>query len=416
MTTRAGQCARAVAFLQALMMVAGCGGSSSSSSSTTPGNTPVANTVSVSIDGGPVPTENLFNALYTSVEICVPGSTTECQTIGGIEVDTGSSGLRLLSSAVSLSLPKVTGPTGNPLAECLQFSDSSTWGAVKKVDLKLAGELAGGVPVQVIGDTSAGPVPTACTKGGFPSTNDQASLGANGVLGVGNFLQDCGPACEVSGSANPGLYYECASPTSCSITAVSLAEQVSNPVASFASDNNGVVVQLPAVAGHAVSLTGSLIFGIGTQADNSLGAAKIFTLNGQGYLGTQYKGKSLPYSFVDSGSSGISFPDTSIPTCKDYSDLFCPKQDVKLSAILTSPGGVSSTIPFTVGNADTLFAQFPSDSVFATVCSPAIVTDATAPNGPNSFDWGLTFFYGRTVFTAIEGRGTPGGAGPYVAF
>jgi hypothetical protein len=30
------------------------------------------------------------------------------------------------------------------------------------------------------------------------------------------------------------------------------------------------------------------------------------------------------------------------------------------------------------------------------------------------FDWGLPFFFGRTVFTAIEDRGTP--AGPYFAF
>ena len=35
----------------------------------------------------------------------------------------------------------------------------------------------------------------------------------------------------------------------------------------------------------------------------------------------------------------------------------------------------------------------------------------------NSFDWGLPFFYGRRVYTAIEGTSQPGGlAGPYVAF
>jgi hypothetical protein len=33
-----------------------------------------------------------------------------------------------------------------------------------------------------------------------------------------------------------------------------------------------------------------------------------------------------------------------------------------------------------------------------------------------SFDWGLPFFFGRTVFTAIEGMSTPGGTGPYFAF
>jgi Protein of unknown function (DUF3443) len=407
----------AVLVLQALIVAAGCGGSSSSSTTGSSGSTPVANTMTVTIDGGPVADENIFNALYTSVRICVPGSTTECQTIGGVLVDTGSSGLRLLSSAVTLALPGATGPGGSPLAQCLQFSNSSTWGAVRKADVKLAGETASSIPVQIIGDTSAGTVPTDCTNGGFPATNDQESLGANGVLGVGNFIQDCGPACTVSGSANPGLYYECASPASCTVAAVSLASQVSNPVAAFASDNNGVAIQLPAVDGQAVSLTGSMIFGIGTQSDNRLGSAQVFTLDDRGYLGTQYAGQALPYSFVDSGSSGISFPEPSIATCKDYDDdIFCPVQDVSLSATLTASNGASATVPFTVGNADTLFAQFPRDSVFATICSPSLVTDATAPNGPRSFDWGLSFFYGRTVFTAIEGRSTPGGIGPYVAF
>ena len=152
----------------------------------------------MSIDGGPVPDEDVYNSLYTSVEVCVPGNASQCQTIGGILVDTGSSGLRLLSSAVSLSLPRATGPTSNPLAECLQFSNSSTWGSVKTGDVKLAGETASGVPIQIIGDTSAGKVPKACTNGGFPANNDLESLGANGILGVGNFVQDCGPACEAS--------------------------------------------------------------------------------------------------------------------------------------------------------------------------------------------------------------------------
>jgi hypothetical protein len=37
------------------------------------------------------------------------------------------------------------------------------------------------------------------------------------------------------------------------------------------------------------------------------------------------------------------------------------------------------------------------------------------PN-PGGFAWGLPFFFGRTVFTAIDGQTTPGGVGPYFAF
>jgi len=39
-------------------------------------------------------------------------------------------------------------------------------------------------------------------------------------------------------------------------------------------------------------------------------------------------------------------------------------------------------------------------------------TTTTAP----CFDWGLPFFFGRNVFTAIEGQSTPAGPGPYWAF
>jgi hypothetical protein len=32
------------------------------------------------------------------------------------------------------------------------------------------------------------------------------------------------------------------------------------------------------------------------------------------------------------------------------------------------------------------------------------------------FDWGLPFYFGRAIFTAIEGKPTAGGPGPYFAF
>jgi hypothetical protein len=32
------------------------------------------------------------------------------------------------------------------------------------------------------------------------------------------------------------------------------------------------------------------------------------------------------------------------------------------------------------------------------------------------FDWGLPFFYGRSVFTAIEGQAAGSAVGPYYAY
>jgi hypothetical protein len=43
-------------------------------------------------------------------------------------------------------------------------------------------------------------------------------------------------------------------------------------------------------------------------------------------------------------------------------------------------------------------------------------SSASSLNTSNTFDWGLPFFYGRRVATAIENQQTATGTGPYVAF
>ena len=50
--------------------------------------------------------------------------------------------------------------------------------------------------------------------------------------------------------------------------------------------------------------------------------------------------------------------------------------------------------------------------------SPAIGGTATpiTPIGTNYFDFGLPFFFGRTVFTAIEDLTADGTLGPYYAY
>jgi hypothetical protein len=46
------------------------------------------------------------------------------------------------------------------------------------------------------------------------------------------------------------------------------------------------------------------------------------------------------------------------------------------------------------------------------------ISNLAGPGGnrTSGFIFGLPFFYGRTVFTAINGASTPGGAGPYFAY
>ena len=376
-----------------------CGTSSSPASPVAP----TQNVQSIVVNTGPA--NNYFNGAFTSVTICVPGQSTACQTIDGVLVDTGSTGLRVLSSVLTLALPPQAATSGGSVVECAQFLDGFTWGPVQTADVKLAGEQASSVPVQVIGEAAFPNIPADCTSSGT-AEDTLDSLGANGILGIGLFLQDCGPSCAFVGSANPGMYYAC-SVSGCQPTAQSLARQVQNPVALFQADNNGVVIQLPSVPiGGALSVTGTLVFGIGTQANNALGPAQVLTVDANGNITTVFGGQSYPSSFIDSGSNGIFFLDsatTGLPLCPDISDFYCPATLQALSATNRGANGATSAVTFRVGNADTLSATF---SAFSEVAGP----------NPGNFDWGLGFFFGRSVYTAIEGRSTPGGQGPYFAY
>jgi hypothetical protein len=345
---------------------------------------------------------------FTSVTVCVPGSLTNCQTVSDILVDTGSSGLRILASALTVALPQQTDTGGNPIVECLPFVASTTWGPVQTADMTIAGEDAPALPIQVIGSSAFPTVPAACTAFG-PPENDLQSLGVNGILGVGTSVQDCGSACTSTGPSNPGLYYTCPS-SGCTVTTESLVKQVVNPVTLFATDNNGVIVQLPAVAGAQPTVAGSLIFGIGTQANNGLGSATVYTIDlSTGNFTTTYAGVTYTNgAFLDSGSNAIYFLDsgvTAIPTCNDFTFWYCPATTENLTASNQGANGATGPVDFVVGNADTLLASGTN----------AAVNGLAGPD-PGMFDWGLPFFFGRNVYTAIDGQTTPAGDGPYWAY
>src|SRR5215813_10270473 len=318
----------------------------SSSSSSAPNVLPVV------VNAGP--TNNALNQLFATVTVCAPG-TSSCQAISGILVDTGSVGLRVLSSALTVSLPQQTGAGGAPVVECLPFVDGFTWGPVKGADVKIAGETASGIPIQVIGVDKFPTIPSGCSSQGT-SEETLTDLNANGILGVGLFREDCGLACALTGSVNPGLYYICPTPSSCTVTTQAVANQVQNPVSHFATDNNGVVIQLPTVpTGGAPSLSGTLTFGIGTQSNNALGSAKVFTLDSVSNFGTIFNGQTYTSSFIDSGSNGIFFLDsatTGLPACTNSTGFYCPTTVTALSATQRGQNGVTNLVAFNAGNVD----------------------------------------------------------------
>jgi len=288
------------------------------------------------------------------------------------------------------------------------FADGITWGPVETADVKMAGEEASSLPIQVIGSSNFSTIPSDCTSQGVPE-DDLANLGVNGLLGLGPSVQDCGTDCASSGPLSLGTYYACPS-SGCRDTTESLAQQVQNPVASFATNNNGVIIELPAVSGAEANVSGSLIFGIGTQSNNGLGSATVFGTDPFGDFTTTYKG-TVYQSFLDSGSNAIYFLNattTGMPTCNDIKFLYCPASAQNVSVLNDAEAGTndaSGSVAFNVSNADTLVSN----------AENAAVNGLAGPN-PGLFDFGLPFFFGRNVYIAIEGKSTPGGTGPYSAY
>jgi hypothetical protein len=360
-----------------------------------------ANVAQVVVDGGPAGVSRVINRPYVNVTVCRPG-TNVCQTIDHVLVDTGATGLRLFDDALApLALPAVLGATGKPLGLCGQFAVGFMWGSVRSADVKIAGETASSISIQQVGDAALSAIPASCAGTG-PNIGNVAALGARGILGVGLRKQDCGAACAAT--AIFATYYECAGAV-CSAATAPLAKQVSNPVAAFSTNNNGVVLVMPAVpAGGVTSLTGSLVFGINTQNNNQLGSATVYAVNNKGNFTTNFKGVVRTTSFLDSGSNGLFFPDSTIPLCTLSKDFYCPPAPLALSVVTTSPvNGASGTVNIVIENVDAL-----DGSVTAAVIGG--IADV------GTFNFGLPFFFGRSVFVAIEGTDSRSGTGPYWAY
>jgi len=218
---------------------------------------------------------NAQNTAFVSITICEPG-TNHCQVIDDIEVDTGSTGIRIISSVLdqNLNFPAVKS-NGAPVAECYSYVSSAVWGSVKLADVTIGGETAHSIPIQIMGDPTPpyATVPHSCTG---TITDTVVSFGAKGIIGINNFNPDCGTLCSNASPPTTGYYYSCDN-THCS-TSINLPLNMQLPQLAtfFAVDNNGVILQLPSIpAAGEKSVVGSLIFGIGTAANNQLGSAVI---------------------------------------------------------------------------------------------------------------------------------------------
>jgi hypothetical protein len=368
------------------------------------------------------PDTTYYNGLFTTVSVCLP-STPNCQIISDILVDTGSVGLRVLNSALTAvpadELGTIKDSEGNQVMECVQFGDTSyAWGPILYAQVQISGETATSVPIQVIGDTTF-PVPAASclTLGSGPSLDTVAALGANGILGVGTSVQDCGLNCAAGQTFLGYPYYVCPLNV-CQPEPLPVTQQVANPIAFFAKDNNGVEIILPSISssgapslpftnpdGTGLIPAGQLVFGVGTESNNALGSATLYALDAHGnFPNIIYQSETFSSdSFLDTGSNALYISDAhslGIVNCSD-NPYYCPSSPLTL--ILTPEGanGTSGTVTLEIANADDLIAT-----------SAAAFNNLGGASGDglstDYFDLGLPFFFGQSVFVGIAGTTVPG--------
>ncbi|MGH3264201.1 MAG: DUF3443 family protein, partial [Trebonia sp.] len=94
---------------------------------------------------GPGPGANKFpNIPYTSIKVCNTATPQKCAVIDDVQVDTGSSGLRLLASALTsanLTLTPVQDSGGHAIEECHPYGGVAySWGAVDTATVTIGGE------------------------------------------------------------------------------------------------------------------------------------------------------------------------------------------------------------------------------------------------------------------------------------
>jgi hypothetical protein len=400
---------KGVLFLAVFLCSCGGGGASTGATNNT-GNTGnnVSNVLPVSVENASVlfPGINSPNIPYVSVTICQSG-TKNCAVVDHVLVDTGSSGLRIFSNALPKSLlsslPYEKDNVSNVITECAQFADGYTWGSVVSADVKMAGEVAGSVPIEIINDALYQIPPGNCQSTGGSSLNSPSAFGANGVLGIGIWSPDCGSYCTTT--ALNGFYYSCdpANPSSCNGITLPLAQQVGDPVFNFKNDNNGFIFNVPSVpSGGETNVNGSLTFGVGTQANN----AQFGTFYGANFnydYGSTYNGMTLN-SIVDSGSSIYFFPDVTINSCSG-GIYYCPANPLDINTFFNGYNGSSATISFVLEN--------PMNALSAGYGAiPGIgASNASYSMLSGEFDYGMPFFFGRPVGFIFDNATSTSGYG-----
>lgn len=356
------------------------------------------------------------NVPFVTIKICVPKTTT-CQTFDNILLDTGSTGLRIFSNVLSLSLPN-TQYSGQDVGDCQSFGSGTMWGAVEQADVYLAGEPVVTESIQVvIPNYSSNPPPSPCNSSAITTSTQ---IGFNGILGVG------------PQTYSGDTYFAC-NGTSCSQMSVadyntfvgSDKSGVNNPIWNLnflgtdSADYNGITLVMNVVPNTGESYTptsgspgmvvGTAYLGINSQSDNATTYASgteyvAYSVGhnyGSGYFPPTNGSGLVNLTYIDSGSNysiiGTSAEQTfTAPTTCSYSGStwYCPSSTNSYSYdMLDTASYTYATETLYVGDASTLLAQ-----------GDALYTDVYYP-GSSAYEvyLGFGFYLGRTIQISTQG-------------
>lgn len=410
-------------FVLTALLLAGCGGGGGGGSSSTvaPGATSSvpapsgANSVAVTLAASTAANPQI-NLPYISVTLC---NGSNCATIQNVLVDTGSYGFRVPASilaAAGLTLPQVTIGSAN-LVECSQFAGGYMWGWVKNATIQIGGETTSTpIPIQVTDDATPAQLPAPdsnCTSSGSlqnigpPGAN---GIGGNAIIGLGALINDGQRYYSCSGSSCNSIctgYVGADSSTSCS----GAFSEVSNPVASFVQDNNGIILQMDGVNAAGSVITGQaglLIFGINTQSNNTLTGFQNIAHAPQDNTNNP-DGSYFNISYGCTTCTPLSISTTGFfDTGSNYTYLNLTSTQLRLDSQFVynlrnsnSPVTVTATL---AGSVSTSYVVSNPVNSNCPTCNAYNDIAASASNSGvgNQADLGMPYFYGRSIAFAIE--------------
>jgi len=349
------------------------------------------------------------NKACTTVVIC-NSNQTNCTSITDLRVDTQTSGIHIfqdaLPSTLYTSLQNISTTNGN-LGNCFNYEGYSYWGNVFQAIVLLNGQKAS-VPIQIIDNTKTHPTTSESTNLCTSLTNtptNSSKAHYQGIFGIGPKQQDCGSSCVSTPSI---YYYSCPnglaqSIATCTQTTVPLNQQITNPIAELAENNNGVILQLPQVPSAGVpSVEGSIILGIDTETNNASTGTQYIPTNTDTSISVSSQGQSYS-AMINAAASAFTFPSTITTGTVNQITYYCPTTAQNFTSMIY--GSQNIPLTFSIGNATSLLGH--SSYVFA---------ELGIPSSQNTIIYGIPFFFGKSVFVGFENRSSSLGQGPYYAF